>query len=136
MAEEAPPPTVPVKVSFGLKAKPKARPPIVPALVVCADDDDDDEEPAAKRARPADSAPPPPGVCAPVAFIGCGSADAFRLAAPAEPEAAVAAERLAEFVAKNGPSFEDMTRERNPGDTPFKCAPSRVAAGLTRASEP
>ena len=31
-----------------------------------------------------------------------------------------AAERLAEFVAKNGREFEDMTRDRNPGDTPFK----------------
>jgi hypothetical protein len=49
------------------------------------------------------------------------SADARTLAAPAEADAALAAERLAEFVAKNGRSFEDMTRERNPGDTPFKC---------------
>jgi splicing factor 4 len=31
-------------------------------------------------------------------------------------------ERLAEFVAKNGRAFEEMTRARNPGDTPFKCA--------------
>ena len=72
MAEEAPPPAVPVKVSFGLKAKPKARPPVVPALVVCADDDDDDDdEPAAKRARQADSAPPPPGVQRPWRLSFC-----------------------------------------------------------------
>lgn len=30
------------------------------------------------------------------------------------------ADKLAAFVAKNGRSFEDMTREKNPGDTPFK----------------
>jgi len=30
------------------------------------------------------------------------------------------AEKLAEYVAKNGRSFEDLTRERNPGNTPFK----------------
>jgi splicing factor 4 len=44
------------------------------------------------------------------------------LAAPAEADVALAAERLAEFVGKNGRSFEDMTRERNPGETPFRCA--------------
>jgi hypothetical protein len=62
MAEdEAPAPAAPVKLSFGLKAKPKARPVVVAALVACADDDDDDNEPAAKRARQADATPPPPG---------------------------------------------------------------------------
>jgi splicing factor 4 len=30
------------------------------------------------------------------------------------------ATKLADFVAKNGRQFEDMTRERNSGDTPFK----------------
>ena len=45
---------------------------------------------------------------------------------------ALAAERLAEFVAKNGPAFEEMTRERNPGETPFKCA---LAKELTRLDE-
>ena len=134
MAEKAPPPAVPVKVSFGLKAKPKARPPVVPALVVCADDDDD-EEPAAKRARQADSAPPP-GVLRRWCLWVAPAADAHPLAAPSEPEAALAAERLAEFVAKNGPSFEDMTRERNPGDTPFKCAPPVLCAAADKASEP
>lgn len=43
------------------------------------------------------------------------------------------AERLAEFVAKNGRQFEQMTRERNPPDsasTQFQCVP---AAGRRRA---
>jgi hypothetical protein len=30
------------------------------------------------------------------------------------------AEKLASFVAKNGRQFENITRQRNPGDTPFK----------------
>eukprot|EP00879_Flechtneria_rotunda_P009876 GHRR01010328.1.p1 GENE.GHRR01010328.1~~GHRR01010328.1.p1 ORF type:complete len:422 (+),score=187.27 GHRR01010328.1:388-1653(+) len=30
------------------------------------------------------------------------------------------ADKLADFVAKNGRHYEDMTRERNPGNTPFK----------------
>lgn len=122
MAEdEAPAPAAPVKLSFGLKAKPKARPVVVAALVACTDDDDDDGEPAAKRARQADATPPPPGAPREVQCVRC-STDASTLAAPAEADVALAAERLAEFVAKNGRSFEDMTRERNPGETPFRCA--------------
>lgn len=31
-----------------------------------------------------------------------------------------AADKLASFVAKNGRHFEDVTRQKNPGDTPFK----------------
>lgn len=30
------------------------------------------------------------------------------------------ADKLASFVAKNGRQFEDITRQRNPGDSPFK----------------
>jgi len=31
------------------------------------------------------------------------------------------ADKLADFVAKIGRKYEDMTREKNPGNTPFKC---------------
>lgn len=31
-----------------------------------------------------------------------------------------AADKLASFVAKNGRAFEDVTRQKNPGDTLFK----------------
>lgn len=31
-----------------------------------------------------------------------------------------AADKLAEYVAKNGRSLEQMTREKNPGNTVFK----------------
>ena len=32
-------------------------------------------------------------------------------------------EKLAEFVAKNGRSFEEVTRQRNPADGPFRSVP-------------
>jgi splicing factor 4 len=39
---------------------------------------------------------------------------------PEDLEVKTVADKLAEFVAKNGRSFEEITRQRNPGDTPFK----------------
>lgn len=39
---------------------------------------------------------------------------------PMDPEVREAADKLADFVAKNGRQYEDMTRERNPGNTTFK----------------
>ncbi|KAK9169531.1 hypothetical protein Syun_001671 [Stephania yunnanensis] len=41
-------------------------------------------------------------------------------ASPCDPEVKKAADKLASFVAKVGRQFEDVTREKNPGDTPFK----------------
>jgi splicing factor 4 len=37
-----------------------------------------------------------------------------------DPDVREAADKLADFVAKNGRKYEDMTRERNPGNTTFK----------------
>ncbi|KAK6928700.1 SWAP/Surp [Dillenia turbinata] len=39
---------------------------------------------------------------------------------PSDPAVKKVADKLASFVAKNGKQFEDVTRQRNPGDTPFK----------------
>ncbi|TXG55800.1 hypothetical protein EZV62_017113 [Acer yangbiense] len=39
---------------------------------------------------------------------------------PSDPTVKKVAEKLASFVAKNGRQFEYITREKNPGDTPFK----------------
>ncbi|KAF7824518.1 SURP and G-patch domain-containing protein 1-like protein isoform X1 [Senna tora] len=39
---------------------------------------------------------------------------------PSDPTVKKVAEKLASFVAKNGRQFEDVTRQKNPGDTPFK----------------
>ena len=39
---------------------------------------------------------------------------------PSDPAVRNAVEKLASYVAANGRGIEDMTRERNPGDTVFK----------------
>ncbi|KAI4323381.1 hypothetical protein L6164_022993 [Bauhinia variegata] len=39
---------------------------------------------------------------------------------PSDPTVKTVADKLASFVAKNGRQFEDVTRQKNPGDTPFK----------------
>ncbi|KAL8500753.1 hypothetical protein ACS0TY_020368 [Phlomoides rotata] len=39
---------------------------------------------------------------------------------PSDPTVRKVADKLASFVAKNGRQFEDVTRQKNPGDTPFK----------------
>ncbi|PKA51336.1 SURP and G-patch domain-containing protein 1-like protein [Apostasia shenzhenica] len=39
---------------------------------------------------------------------------------PRDPTVKNAADKLASFVAKNGRHLEDFTRQKNPGDTPFK----------------
>ncbi|TKY49561.1 SURP and G-patch domain-containing protein [Spatholobus suberectus] len=38
---------------------------------------------------------------------------------PSDPTVKKVADKLASFVAKNGRQFEDVTRQKNPGDTPF-----------------
>ncbi|KAJ8638052.1 hypothetical protein MRB53_012319 [Persea americana] len=39
---------------------------------------------------------------------------------PSDPTVKKVADKLASFVAKNGKHFEHITRQKNPGDTPFK----------------
>ncbi|GMN54859.1 hypothetical protein TIFTF001_023982 [Ficus carica] len=39
---------------------------------------------------------------------------------PSDPTVKKVADKLASFVAKNGRQFEDVTRQKNPGDTPFQ----------------
>ncbi|CAK9154892.1 unnamed protein product [Ilex paraguariensis] len=39
---------------------------------------------------------------------------------PIDPTVKKVADKLASFVAKHGRQFEDITRQKNPGDTPFK----------------
>ncbi|KAK4411036.1 SURP and G-patch domain-containing protein 1-like protein [Sesamum angolense] len=40
---------------------------------------------------------------------------------PSDPTVRKVADKLASFVAKNGRHFEHVTRQKNPGDTPFNC---------------
>eukprot|EP00198_Chlamydomonas_reinhardtii_P002603 XP_001691939.1 predicted protein [Chlamydomonas reinhardtii] len=70
---------------------------------------EDDNEQASKRART--EAPP----------AASGLVDA---------ETQEVATKLADFVAKNGAQFEDLTRERNPGsDTPFSFLHNKTSPG-------
>lgn len=39
---------------------------------------------------------------------------------PSDGEVKKVADKLALFVAKNGRQFEDITRQKNPGNTPFR----------------
>ncbi|NP_001151159.1 gamma response I protein [Zea mays] len=89
------------KLAFSLK---KAKVAVAP--VFAADEEDEDavdverEEPA-KRQKSV-------------------QADAPAAAAPSGAVVRQVADKLASFVAKNGRQFENITRQRNPGDTPFK----------------
>lgn len=41
--------------------------------------------------------------------------------------------KLAEFVARNGRQFEEVTRQRNPGETPFKYARAFASSVVVQA---
>ncbi|CAA0820730.1 SURP and G-patch domain-containing protein 1-like protein [Striga hermonthica] len=103
------------KLAFSLKQKSKLAAP----TVKFGEDEDEDEGDARKVAddgptkrpklaqfnnesdqssRPVDVAPP----------------------SPSDPTVKNVADKLASFVAKNGRQFEHVTRQKNPGDTPFK----------------
>ncbi|XP_074312483.1 SURP and G-patch domain-containing protein 1-like protein isoform X2 [Silene latifolia] len=102
------------KLAFSLKQKSKL---VTPAVKLGEEDDDIDtgignapDRVSAKRqrlgqpeiselpSRKVDVAPP----------------------SPSDPAVKKAADRLASFAAKNGRHIEDITRQKNPGDTPFR----------------
>lgn len=118
-------------LSFGLGTKrgPSHRAPSQPKKPITvhelfgADSDDEEEQPQPQQQRskphhtPAQPASQPqsaqpvkrPRWDAPAPIVP-----------PNDPEVKKAADKLAEFVAKHGRNFEDVTRQRNPGDTMFK----------------
>ncbi|KAJ8899180.1 hypothetical protein K2173_012356 [Erythroxylum novogranatense] len=101
------------KLAFSLKQKSKL---VAPAVKLGADEEEQEEggvgnvpsdakrqklgQPAVYEmsSRPADVAP----------------------SSPSDLTVKKVADKLASFVAKNGRQFEDVTRQKNPGDTPFK----------------
>ncbi|GFY90452.1 SWAP (Suppressor-of-White-APricot)/surp domain-containing protein [Actinidia rufa] len=104
------------KLAFSLKQKSKL---VAPAVKLSEDDEEEENEKdagyasrngLAKRqklgqpdasqqsSKQVDVAPPP----------------------PSDPTVKKVADKLASFVAKNGRPFEHITRQKNPGDTPFK----------------
>ncbi|XP_019413451.1 PREDICTED: SURP and G-patch domain-containing protein 1-like protein isoform X1 [Lupinus angustifolius] len=101
------------KLAFSLKQKSKLVPPPVNLA------DDDEEETGATDAS--NDAPPK--------RQKLGQADGTEQSlrqldvapsSPSDPTVKKVADKLASFVAKNGRQFEDVTRQKNPGDTPFK----------------
>ncbi|XP_021765390.1 SURP and G-patch domain-containing protein 1-like protein [Chenopodium quinoa] len=102
------------KLAFSLKQKSKL---VVPSVKLSEDDDEDD----AGTDNGSD------GVYAKRQKLGQSEASVvssrkFDVAPPSPSDPAVkkAADRLASFVAKKGRQIEDITRQKNPGNTPFR----------------
>ncbi|CAA7019242.1 unnamed protein product [Microthlaspi erraticum] len=101
------------KLAFSLKQKSKL---LAPPVLGTEDDEDERDanndqgfgsvkrqkleqgDTPAKSSKPSDVAPP----------------------SPSDPTVKKVADKLANFVAKHGRPFEQITRQKNPGDTPFK----------------
>ncbi|CAD6223395.1 unnamed protein product [Miscanthus lutarioriparius] len=98
------------KLAFSLK---KAKVAVAP--VFSADDEDEDaadverEEPTKRQKSVQADAP-----------AAAALAGAVAPPPPNDMTVRQVADKLASFVAKNGRQFENITRQRNPGDTPFK----------------
>ncbi|PHU30156.1 SURP and G-patch domain-containing protein 1-like protein [Capsicum chinense] len=103
------------KLAFSLKQKSKIA---VPSVRLGEDEDDEDEKDAGnssgdgpiKRQRTEE----PHALHQPLRQIDVAPNP------PSDPAVKKVADKLASFVAKNGRQFEHITRQKNPGDTPFK----------------
>ncbi|XVF79595.1 hypothetical protein PTKIN_Ptkin15bG0001800 [Pterospermum kingtungense] len=102
------------KLAFSLKQKSK----LVPPPVKLAADEDEEDQDAGKFSDDT-----------PVKRQKLGQSDASEKASkqvdvaplsPSDPTVKIVADKLASFVAKNGRQFENITRQKNPGDTPFR----------------
>ncbi|KAG8646328.1 SURP and G-patch domain-containing protein 1-like protein isoform X2 [Manihot esculenta] len=113
-ASKTPQPPSGGKLAFSLKQKSKI---VAPPVKLGEDEEDEDEadagnvsgdtsakrqklgqSDASEQSKRVDVAPP----------------------SPSDPTVKRVADKLASFVAKNGRQFEHITRQKNPGDTPFK----------------
>ncbi|GAQ79862.1 hypothetical protein KFL_000400050 [Klebsormidium nitens] len=107
------------RLAFGFKSASKVKATINPLKAALETDELEREEAekkeeaerAAKRQK-LGIAPPPSEAPA--------RAPAAPPPAPEDAEVCRIAEKLAKFVAKNGRGLENTTRQRNPGDTPFR----------------
>ncbi|CAA7397962.1 unnamed protein product [Spirodela intermedia] len=103
------------KLAFSLKQKSK----ISVAPVKLGVDEDEPEEDAENVATEVSAKRQKSGQ--PDSSSGSsGRVDVFVPAPPSDLAVRNVADKLAGFVAKNGRQFENITRQRNPGDTPFK----------------
>ncbi|KAJ6905380.1 hypothetical protein NC652_023206 [Populus alba x Populus x berolinensis] len=103
------------KLAFSLKQKSKL---VAPAVKLGEDDEDEDEADAVNTSG---------GVSAKRQKLGQldSSEQSLKRVAvatppPSDPTVKNVADKLASFVAKHGRQFENVTRQKNPGDTPFK----------------
>ncbi|XVF22983.1 hypothetical protein REPUB_Repub12eG0218000 [Reevesia pubescens] len=104
------------KLAFSLKQKSKLVPP--PVKLAADEDEEEEDQDAGKFSDDT-----------PVKRQKLGQSDASEqaskqgdaaLPSPSDPTVKKVADKLASFVAKNGRQFEHITRQKNPGDTPFK----------------
>ncbi|KAJ4970429.1 hypothetical protein NE237_003528 [Protea cynaroides] len=107
------------KLAFSLKQKSK----LVAAPVKLGADEDEDEEDAEngsgdgpEKRKKLDQ----PDASVPSSCKGDVGNYCSAPPSPSDPTVKKVADKLASFVAKNGRQFEHITRQRNPGDTPFK----------------
>ncbi|XP_031476492.1 SURP and G-patch domain-containing protein 1-like protein [Nymphaea colorata] len=103
------------KLAFSLKQKSKLA---VPPVKLGADEDEEEEDETGKGSSNGASKRQKSGQ-SDASEQGSSRRDALPYS-PSDPAVKNVADKLASFVAKNGRQFEDVTRQRNPGDTPFK----------------
>ncbi|KAG9133857.1 hypothetical protein Leryth_017943 [Lithospermum erythrorhizon] len=103
------------KLAFSLKQKSK----LVAPPVKLGDDEDEDEA--------VNETPSMPSAALKRQKLGNSNASEQLLRQsdvaptfPSDPTVKIVADKLASFVAKNGRQFENITRQKNPGDSPFK----------------
>ncbi|KAL4180500.1 hypothetical protein AMTRI_Chr13g125580 [Amborella trichopoda] len=111
------------KLAFSLKQKPK----LVVASKLGVDDEDDDET------GHSDGSSKKPKLDNSIASSMSLDRGEFVPSPPSDPEVKKVADKLASFVAKNGRHLENVTRQRNPGDTPFN---SSSSGGFRPANTP
>ncbi|KAJ6424654.1 hypothetical protein OIU84_025430 [Salix udensis] len=113
--QKTPPTALGGKLAFSLKQKSKL---IAPAVKLGEDEEDEDEVDAVNASG---------DVLAKRQKLGQADTSEQSLRRldvapplPSDPTVKNVADKLASFVAKHGRQFENVTRQKNPGDTPFK----------------
>ncbi|KAI3499157.1 hypothetical protein L1887_34950 [Cichorium endivia] len=100
------------KLAFSLKQKSKL---VTPAVKLSEDEEDDESNPLGDLPTKRQKFDQP--------YASDQSLKQLHVAtppSPSDPTIKKVADKLASFVAKNGRQFEHITRQKNPGDTPFK----------------
>ncbi|KAJ0095981.1 hypothetical protein Patl1_17240 [Pistacia atlantica] len=102
------------KLAFSLKQKSKV---VAPPVKLGADEDEDETD---AENGSGDAPMKRQKVGQPEASEQSSRQAAVAPLSPSDPTVKKVADKLASFVAKHGRQFEHVTRQKNPGDTPFK----------------